>query len=45
MTPPVRTYSNELTPDLFMEKDLKLQRLERMTNLLDGVLIKPSYRI
>ena len=23
MTPPVRTYSNELTPDYFMEKDLK----------------------
>ena len=45
MTPPVRTYSNELTPDYFMEKDLKLQRLERMTNLLDGVLIKPTYRI
>ena len=45
MTPPVRTYSNELTPDYFMEKDLKLQRLERMTNLLDGVLIKPTYRL
>ena len=45
MTPPVRLYSNEDTPDFFKEKDLKLQRLERMTNLLDGVLVKPSWRI
>ena len=45
MTPPIRQYSNELTPDYFLEKDLKLQRLERMTNLLDGVLVKPCWRI
>ena len=45
MTPPVRQYSNELTPDYFLEKDLKMQRLERMTNLLDGVLVKPCWRI
>ena len=45
MTPPVRLYSNEDTPDFFKEKDLKLQRLERMTNLLDGVLVKPCWRI
>ena len=45
MTPPVRQYSNEDTPDYFVEKDLKLQRLERMTNLLDGVLVKPCWRI
>ena len=45
MTPPIRTYSNEVTPDYFVEKDLKLQRLERMTNLLDGVLVKPCWRI
>ena len=45
MTPPVRLYSNEDTPDYFVEKDLKLQRLERMTNLLDGVLVKPCWRI
>ena len=45
MTPPVRQYSNEDTPDYFIEKDLKLQRLERMTNLLDGVLVKPCWRI
>ena len=45
MTPPTRTYSNEETPEYFLEKDLKLQRLERMTNLLDGVLLKPCWRI
>jgi len=45
MAPPVRQYSNELTPDYFLEKDLKMQRLERMTNLLDGVLVKPCWRI
>ena len=45
MTPPKRTYSNEETPEYFLEKDLKLQRLERMTNLLDGVLLKPCWRI
>mgnify|MGYP003654238079 FL=1 len=45
MTPPLRLYSNEDTPDYFKEKDLKLQRLERMTNLLDGVLVKPCWRI
>ena len=45
MTPPIRTYTNEDTPDYFLEKDLKLQRLERMCNLLDGVLLKPCWRI
>ena len=45
MTPPVRLYSNEDTPDYFIQKNLKLQRLERMTNLLDGVLVKPCWRI
>ena len=45
MTPPIRTYSNEDVVDFFVEKDLKLQRLERMTNLLDAVLLKPVWRI
>ena len=44
MTPPIRTYSNEEIPDLFINKDMKLQRLERITNLLDGVLFKPCWR-
>ena len=45
MTPPIRTYTKEDLPDYFIEKDLKLQRLERITNLLDAVLIKPCWRI
>ena len=45
MTPPKRTYTREDMPDLFVNKDLKLQRLERITNLLDGVLVKPCWRI
>ena len=45
MIPPIRTYTNENFPELLMHKDLKLQRLERMTNLLDGLLFKPCWRI
>ena len=45
MTPPIRTYTNEETPNLFVNKDLKLQRLERITNLLDAVLLKPCWRM
>ena len=45
MTPPIRTYTREDITDFFIEKDLKLQRLERMTNLLDAVLVKPCWRI
>jgi len=45
MTPPIRTYTNEDTPDYFTGKDLKMQRVERMCNLLDGVLLKPCWRI
>ena len=44
MTPPVRTYTREDIDSYFIEKDLKLQRLERMTNLLDAVLVKPCWR-
>jgi len=44
MTPPMRTYTKEDLPELFVDKDLKLQRLERITNLLDGVLLKPCWR-
>ena len=45
MQPPIRTYSREDITDYFVHKDLKLQRLERMTNLLDAVLLKPCWRI
>jgi hypothetical protein len=44
MKPPKRIYTNEQIPDMFHHKDFKLQRAERMTNLLDGVLIKPCMR-
>ena len=44
MKPPKRTYTKEDTPLLFHHKDLKLQRAERFTNLLDAVLIKPCMR-
>ena len=45
MTPPIRTYTKEDLPELFVDKDMKLQRLERVTNLLDGVLFKPCWRM
>tara|TARA_R110002020_G_scaffold462445_4_gene681965 strand:+ start:8074 stop:9417 length:1344 start_codon:yes stop_codon:yes gene_type:complete len=45
MVSPKRTYSKEDIVDAFKQKDMKLQRLERMTNLLDGVLFKPCWRI
>ena len=44
MQPPIRTYTNEEVVDYFIDKDLKLQRLERITNLLDAVLLKPCWR-
>ena len=44
MKPPKRIYTNEQTPEMFHHKDFKMQRAERITNLLDGVLIKPCTR-
>ena len=44
MKPPKRIYTKEETPLLFHHKDFKMQRAERMTNLLDGVLIKVCMR-
>ena len=44
MKPPKRIYSKEDVPFLFHHKDFKLQRAERMCNLLDAVLIKPCMR-
>ena len=44
MKPPKREYSNENVPMMFNEKDLKMQRAERMTNLLEHILIKPTWR-
>jgi len=44
MKPPKREYSNENLPVYFNEKDFKMQRAERMTNLLEHILIKPTWR-
>ena len=44
MKPPLREYSNENTHDYFKMKDLKLQRAEKLCNLLEVILIKPTYR-
>ena len=44
MTPPIREYSNEQTPEMFHNKDFKLQRAEQLCNLLEVILIKPTWR-
>ena len=44
MKPPMREYSNENIVDFFHEKDFKMQRAERMTNLLEHILLKPTWR-
>ena len=44
-TPPNREYTKEDITDYFVGKELKMQRLERMTNLLDAVLLKPCWRV
>ncbi len=44
MKAPLRDYSNENTPDFFYQKDHKMQRAERLCNLLECILIKPTWR-
>ena len=44
MKAPLREYSNENTPDFFYQKNHKLQRAERLCNLLECILIKPTWR-
>ena len=44
MVAPIREYTKPEITDYFCEKDFKMQRLERFTNLLDSVLVKPTYR-
>lgn len=44
MVDPVREYTKEDIADFFYQKNHKLQRLERYTNLLDAVLMKPVWR-
>ena len=44
MVAPKREYSNPDIVDNFCEKDFKMQRLERFTNLLDSCLVKVTFR-
>jgi len=44
MKPPIREYSNEDVVDFFHLKDMKMQRAEKLCNLLEVILIKPTWR-
>ena len=44
MVDPLREYTRDDITDFFFQKNHKMQRLERYTNLLDAVLIKPCWR-
>ena len=44
MKAPLREYSNETTPDYYYEKDFKMQRAEKLCNLLECILLKPTWR-
>jgi hypothetical protein len=44
MVAPKRQYTNPDITDYFCEKDFKMQRLERFTNLLDSCLVKVTFR-
>ena len=44
MKAPLREYSNESTPDFFHQKNHKMQRAEKLCNLLECILLKPTWR-
>ena len=44
MHPPIREYTNEVLQDFTKQKDHKMQRAERLTNLLEVILFKPTWR-
>ncbi len=44
MKAPIRDYSNESTPDYFYQKNFKMQRAEKLCNLLECILLKPTWR-
>jgi hypothetical protein len=44
MKPPKRIYSNDEVQIMLHDKDQKMQRAERLTNLLELILIKPCWR-
>ena len=44
MKSPIREYSNETTVDYFYQKNHKMQRAEKLCNLLECILIKLTWR-
>jgi len=44
MVPPIREYSNDNLKQYQRGKDFKMQRAEKLTNLLENILIKPTWR-
>ena len=44
MKPPIREYSNDFVVDFLYEKNFKMQRAEKLCNLLEFILIKPTWR-
>ena len=44
MKAPLREYSNDTTVDYFYQKNHKMQRAERLCNLLECILLKPTWR-
>ena len=38
MQPPIREYTNDVLQDFIKQKDHKMQRAERLTNLLEVIL-------
>ena len=44
MNPPIREYTNETLQEFTKQKDHKMQRAERLTNLLECLLVKPTWR-
>jgi len=44
MKAPLREYSSETTPDYFHQKNFKMQRAEKLCNLLECILLKPTWR-
>lgn len=44
MNPPIREYTNSAVVDMMKGLNHKLQRAEKMTNLLEVILLKPTWR-
>ena len=44
MKPPIREYSMDYVHELLHQKDMKMQRAEKLTNLLEVILMKVCWR-